>query len=510
MAGTGKSTIARTVAHHFSKEGQLGASFFFSKGGGDLGNASKFVQTLAIQLSHYKSGIAERIYKAIVAHPGIDQKRDLWKHFIIGPLSQIETGTPAPLVIVLVIDALDECANQDDAQLILQLFAESKETGNIKLRIFVTSRPEQPINLGFGSMDGSTHRDIALHSVFQDETERDISAFLKHELGLVSKERGLYPDWPNSKDLEKLVRKANGLFIYAATACRFIRDRNFRPRKQLSLLLKDNPSHNSQTAELDEMYMQVLRHSVLSECHPRDQPMVLERFRKVVGCIVILFKPLCVRNSFLLLQTGEGGKEEEEDGGEEEDEEEKEEEVRITLSPLGSVLDVSNLTEVAPQLLHPSFRDFLLNPERCTDSQFWVDGKKAHTDLTKSCLKVMSKSLRKDICNLRLPGIHTSEVDRSRVKRYIPAELRYACSYWVHHFQESDLSPPLLETVYKFLKQYLLHWFEALSLLGKMQESIYMLSALRILVQVNIPFMMRVIANMGSDFSPQSTVRLGP
>lgn len=71
-----------------------------------------------------------------------------------------------------------------------------------------------------------------------------------------------------------------------------------------------------------------------------------------------MFKPLCVRNSFLLLQTGEGGEEEEE-----EDEEEREEEVKITLSPLGSVLDVSNLTEVAPQLLHPSFRDFLLNPE---------------------------------------------------------------------------------------------------------------------------------------------------
>lgn len=105
--------------------------------------------------------------------------------------------------------------------------------------------------------------------------------------------------------------------------------------------------------------------------------------------------------------------------------------------------------------------------------------------MTKNCLKVMSKSLRKDICNLRLPGIHTSEVDRSKIKQYIPAELRYACSYWGYHFQESDLNPPLLETVYKFLKQYLLHWFEALSLLGKMQESIYMLSTLRILVQTS-------------------------
>ncbi|OCK83071.1 WD40 repeat-like protein [Lepidopterella palustris CBS 459.81] len=480
MAGTGKSTIARTVARHFSEEGQLGASFFFSKGGGDLGNASKFVPTLAFQLSRYRPGIAERICKAIVDHPGLDQKRDLWKYFIIDPLSQIETSTSAPLVIIFVIDALDECDNQDDVRLILQLFAESKQAGNVKLRIFVTSRPEQPINLGFGSMDGSAHRDIALHSVFQDETERDISAFLKHELGLVSKERGLSPDWPKSKDLEKLVQKANGLFIYAATACRFIRDRNFRPKKQLSLLLKDNPSLNSHTAELDEMYMQVLRQSVLGGCQSYDQPMVLERFRKIVGCIVILFKPLCIRNLSLLLQTGEGDYDDDDD-----DEEEEEEEMKITLHPLGSVLDVSNLTEVAPQLLHPSFRDFLLNPKRCTDPQFWVNGKKAHTDLTNNCLKTMSKSLRKDICNLRLPGIHTNEVDRSKIEQCIPAELQYACSYWVYHFQESDLSPPLLETVYKFLKQYLLRWFEALSLLGKMQESIYMLSALLILVQTS-------------------------
>ena len=32
MAGTGKSTIARTVAHEFSSRNRLGASFFFSPG----------------------------------------------------------------------------------------------------------------------------------------------------------------------------------------------------------------------------------------------------------------------------------------------------------------------------------------------------------------------------------------------------------------------------------------------------------------------------------------------
>ena len=38
-AGTGKSTIARTVATTLEKAKQLGASFFFSRGGGDIGTA---------------------------------------------------------------------------------------------------------------------------------------------------------------------------------------------------------------------------------------------------------------------------------------------------------------------------------------------------------------------------------------------------------------------------------------------------------------------------------------
>ena len=41
MAGTGKLTIARTAAQSFAEAGQLGASFFFKKGEGERGNASR-------------------------------------------------------------------------------------------------------------------------------------------------------------------------------------------------------------------------------------------------------------------------------------------------------------------------------------------------------------------------------------------------------------------------------------------------------------------------------------
>src|ERR1700749_206636 len=42
LAGTGKSTIARTVARKYFENEHLGASFFFSRGGGDVGHASMF------------------------------------------------------------------------------------------------------------------------------------------------------------------------------------------------------------------------------------------------------------------------------------------------------------------------------------------------------------------------------------------------------------------------------------------------------------------------------------
>jgi hypothetical protein len=38
----GKSTIARTIAQRYYEKDCLGASFFFSRGGGDVSHASKF------------------------------------------------------------------------------------------------------------------------------------------------------------------------------------------------------------------------------------------------------------------------------------------------------------------------------------------------------------------------------------------------------------------------------------------------------------------------------------
>ncbi|OAA81575.1 hypothetical protein LEL_01120 [Akanthomyces lecanii RCEF 1005] len=50
MAGTGKSTISRTIAESFAAQGRLGASFFFKRGETDRGTIAKFFPTLAADL----------------------------------------------------------------------------------------------------------------------------------------------------------------------------------------------------------------------------------------------------------------------------------------------------------------------------------------------------------------------------------------------------------------------------------------------------------------------------
>ena len=85
LAATGKSTIARTIARQSHDEGCLGASFFFSRGGGDVGIAERFVTSIARQLASYSTILREYICKAIHQHRDIANQSlsDQWRQLIL-------------------------------------------------------------------------------------------------------------------------------------------------------------------------------------------------------------------------------------------------------------------------------------------------------------------------------------------------------------------------------------------------------------------------------------------
>jgi len=471
VAGTGKSTIARTVAHTWAAQKRLGASFFFSKGRGDLGHAAKFFTTLAAQFANALPDVRPHICRAIEENADIFQRglSDQWKYLIIQPLSHLKETSFQSQAYVLVIDALDECEGEDDIRLMLRFLAEAKNAKTVRLRIFITSRPETPIRFGFRAMSDKVHEDFVLHNISLPIIEHDISIFLKCELHKVQVQNGLSEGWPGEDTIKHLTVRASGLFIYASTACRFIQDPSWDPKDSLDLLLKDDYVGQSTTRELDDMYTRLLMHSiVLGDRYRRNQEKLSGQFRRIVGSIVILFDTLPITMLASLLDMPGST-------------------VVVRLRGLHSVLDVpeGKEPELPVRLLHPSFRDFLLDDERCLDHHIWIDSKKAHGDVFMSCLSRMSKYLQRDMGNLRLPGALSCEVDDGVTQSCLPLDIQYACCYWVSHLQRSNVELCDNSQVHIFLREHFLHWLEALSLLGKISDGVLIVRSLESMLAVS-------------------------
>ena len=150
------------------------------------------------------------------------------------------------------------------------------------------------------------------------------------------------------------------------------------------------------------------------------------------------------------------------------------------LGSLRSVLDIPDDRDSPVRLLHPSFRDFLLDGRRCLNDQFRVDEKEAQSALAESCLEFMSRTLKRDVCGLGMPGALTSELKTEIIAKRISAHVQYACCHWVNHLQRGEAA--LCNDngkVHEFLQTHFLHWLEALSFIGKMSEGILMITALQ-------------------------------
>lgn len=453
------------MARNYDKIQRLGASFFFSRGDGDVGHARAFVTSIAVQLAHNVPASRQHISGAVAERCNIASQslRDQWHHLVLGPLSKLQQ----PLPYVLVVDALDECDNEDDIRIIVQLLAEARSLKRLRLRAFITSRPEVPIRHGFSQVPYAERRDVVLHNILPSIIDNDIGLFLQHYLQIVAQERGLGVDWPGPEIIKQLVRSACGLFIWAATAWRFIRDgKRFAAKRLETILTKHSSTTIAPEKQLNEIYNTVLQNSVNPNYTDEEREDHFSMLRHILGGVVGLLSPLSVDSLSKLLHVPKR-------------------DVCQTLDDLYAILDIPTDPTHLLRLHHPSFRDFLLNKDRC-GANFWVDDKQSHQKLLDGCIRLMETSLKQDICGAGTPGMLATDMEKSQVKRSLPPELQYACLYWVQHLQKSGIQPHDNDQVHKLLQQHLLHWLEALGWLGKVSEGVHGILSLGLLIQVNM------------------------
>ncbi|KAF1937824.1 hypothetical protein EJ02DRAFT_355910, partial [Clathrospora elynae] len=458
LAGTGKTTVARSVAYEYHKKQRLGASFFFSKGGGDVSRAGRFVTSIAVQLAQSVPGIRRHISNALGQCPEIASRslRDQWQQLVLQPLLKME----GPAIFILLIDALDECDDSNDIQLIVQLLAMSGSLKNVRLRVFLTSRPEVPIQYGLGHVPDADRQDFVLHNISPSIVDHDIQLFLEHKLDLIGREDGQDPGWPGARLIEILVRSASGLFIWAATACRFIGEGLFADER-LHMLAdgSDCDSAASPEQHLNRIYITVLQSSVQSSYTARELAKHHSIMRQILGSIVALYSPLSTSSLSMLLLIP------------------RQRVIRM-LKKLHAILDVPKGQGQSLRLHHPSFRDFLFSKDRCVDVDFWVDEKQAHGALAGNCIQFMSSMLKQDICGVKAPGTLVADVEEDRVKQCLEPEVQYACRYWIPHLAKGSTKLHDNEQVHAFLKEHFLHWLEALGWIGKVSEGIHAINLL--------------------------------
>ncbi|KAF8799383.1 hypothetical protein BYT27DRAFT_7120929, partial [Phlegmacium glaucopus] len=375
-AGAGKSAIAQTIAELCHKAGLLAASFFFSRTATGRNDATLLIPTIAYQLTISIPGIVDHISLAIERDPLIFD-RSLEAQFealILEPLSALPSKHSRPskefYPRLIIIDGLDECNNAQNSHCSI---LSTLQHSCVPFIFLVASRPEQDIRSGFNQekMDSMTRR-LALDDHYQPD--EDIRLFLmskfkeikaKHPLAL-----RLPPSWPSALEVENLVRKSSGQFIYASTVIKFVGSPRHRPTHRLDIIFGlKTAGKQVPFAQLDALYRLIFLSAENIEA-------VLEvfafrlLFRSLQDPWPGIFTPSFVEN-FLGYQSGD---------------------LQIILVDLHSVIFVPSLSlnsdseEDQLRIFHASLGDFLTSDRSCSGDLF-IDASKVHARMAEICIQ---------------------------------------------------------------------------------------------------------------------------
>ena len=246
-----------------------------------------------------------------------------------------------------------------------------------------------------------------------------------------------------------MARKAEGLFQWAAVACRFVLDPpecfGFSKNECISHLLKLTADRDRQDP-LDDLYKEVLEGYVT---HRKTRLL----FRSVVGQLITAFEPLSIRS----LTTLRGHASSDNDDADS---------VVIMLRRLGSLFsNVNSPDNTLPIIpLHTSFRDFLTNKEKSGD--FCIVLRDAHRGLAYSCLGLVLRDLRFNMCKLESSYLANEDIQdlEARIAKHLPPGLSYACRFYDDHLEHLDFETELFWKLRRFFETKFLFWLEALSL----------------------------------------------
>lgn len=371
----------------YEKNLLLGSFFFFPTS--ERRNSSQYViATIAYQLALYIPETRQHIVEAIERNP-IIFSLTLWEQalaLIISPFVSIfynPTFRYRQLPRVIIIDGLDECRGADEQGELLAVLSRITQSVPISVAVLVSSRPEHHIRGAFGLRDlNSCSSRLPLDDSYEPDT--DIRKYLVDRLDSIRKDRPMEfisdAIWPSPEDVDTLVQKASGQFIYAATVDKFVSSPRHNPLERLDIILGAiSPGEQRPFERLDNLYSAIFRTIDNSR---------LNRTLRVLGFLLIPpldlpEHPMCYESHspayleyFLQLRTGD---------------------VHRFLYDLDSLLTIHENYENI-QFSHASLSDYLFDKTR--SEQFWIDSGLIYAEIAEHSIRHLLHWPGKYLCKI--------------------------------------------------------------------------------------------------------------
>ena len=461
QAGSGKTTIAYTIAKQFEEYGNadqhadqhavLGGKFLCSRQFQETRVQNRIIPAITYQLAHKCKSYANALHVSdkfnAASHDVSSQMKDLFEPWL--SKAKHDPKLPLPPLYLIVIDALDEIEDGGGLAFLRGLLTVINKYDLRGLKFLVTSRSDPKVVELCQSFASKVCR---LQDVPIKEAESDIETYLKTQL----------PKLAGSPKFVELGQRAGGLFIYAATVVKYLTPHDSITVKEQSEMLDDFLSKSYEpassgdgTSPVDELYRQIM----------------CDAFSKFNG--KFLARRLCTLYTFLcmtertsasivaaLVPDGDV------------------ETARAVLRDLHAVFYTSHDDRVF--WYHASFPDFIFNQARSNfrsdemDFKFWCNEPAHHSLLGKSCFSIMKSEksgLRFNMGNIT-SSFQFDNDNRAalleQVNRNISPVLRYSSRYWTHHlpFPQMINIDDLCGCISEFLQIRVLFWIEAMNLLG--------------------------------------------
>jgi len=433
LPGIGKTSLAHSICASLHDRRQLAGAFFCRRDDPNLNDPKNVLPTLICSLADTFPPFQKIVANYLRDDPRLTPE-SMKDSLFLDLLDKLHPKRPNDF-LVFVIDAFDECGN-DSRRLRLLKVLTGAVTRASWLKIIITSRPEADIQQFFAQSSYLGY-DLAT----DQEASGDLRTFALSVFGRLRRKKHLSEPWPEESLLDKIISRANGLFIFINTLVLAL-----EPLADPTEFLKaaSEGSGGAGSKALYALYSSILKSRIMDS---------KAKFRGMIGVLLAAapYRALCEETIAGLAGVQPSL-------------------VKTWVDELSSLLYRDERANGGIRVRHLSISEFLVSGHCPSDYQ--INLQDANVQLGISCLKTMVRQLRFNICGLEDSRLANADIQNlpSRITENISDCLQYSSVYWSNHlcFAPDTNDQRVWDSLEEFFEGPCpLFWMEVLSILGR-------------------------------------------